>query len=249
VSQIVFRDQDDRVKKAIDLEAISHPAIAAEGDLVAVAHFGWPNTLRTYRISTGELVAKRAIVARSDGPVLQPLFEPFFDLAVSRGEVLLLSSEFTASRVERLSSALTRRAAYVRREHPSTRTFQPAQDRLAVSGEGVWVSWNDRVERLSRELRRAERFELASAADRGGAAPRLAVDPASGRVVSDDGRIAASFGKELVPALVFGREAWHETDELELRQDRVTDVIWAFGRAVIVRDAPGLGVTVIEPFE
>ena len=94
------------------------------------------------------------------------------------------------------------------------------------------------------------RREAGNGVGRGeGPAPRIALDRASGRIATVAGRLARSFGAEWVAAVELGREVWHATDELELRQDRVKDVLWAFGRAVIVRDAPGVGVTVLEPFE
>lgn len=116
-------------------------------------------------------------------------------------------------------------------------------------GGGIWISRSDRVDRLTRALRRDGRFALAADDDLSWRAPRLAIDPGTGRVASDDGRIARSFGGELVPVVEFGREIWNDPDELPLYQDRTTDVVWAFGRAVIARDAPGIGLTVIEPFE
>ncbi|MBI3201907.1 MAG: hypothetical protein HYZ29_10220 [Myxococcales bacterium] len=156
----------------------------------------------------------------------------------------------TVDSSERLSPRLQRRGLYARHEdsNRTLRSFAPAQDRLSVSEQGVWVAWNDRVERLSPGLVRQERVDLGVPPNAEAPAPRISVDARSGRVATDDGRLAARFGAEWVAVVELGREVWHATDEVELRQDRVKGVIWAFGRAVIVRDAPGVGVTVIEPF-
>lgn len=247
-TELVFLDDHDRIRKVVDLGEVTHPAIAADGDLVAVTYLALEAELRTFRLSTGEAIARRTLPTGGTGPVVPSLWEPLHDVAVNGGEVLVLSTWFEASRLERLTPTLGRRGLYTRHEDfiRNARSFAPDQDRLSVSSQGVWISWNDRVERLSPNLRREAGNDVGKGE---GPAPRIAVDRASGRIATDDGRLARSFGAEWVAAADFGHEVWHATDELELRQDRVKDVLWAFGRAVIVRDAPGVGVTVLEPFE
>ncbi len=247
-TELVFLDDHDRIRKVVDLGEVTHPSVAAEGDLAVVTYLAAKAELRTFRLSTGEPIAKRTLPAGGTKPVVPPLWEPLHDVAVNGGDVLVLSTWFEASRLERLTPALGRRGQYERREDfiRSARSLAPDQDRLSVSSQSVWVSWNDRVERLSPRLRREAGSDLGKGE---GPAPRIAADGASGRIATDDGRLARSFGAEWVAAVELGHEVWHASDELELRQDRMKDVLWVSGRAVIVRDAPGLGVTVLEPFE
>ncbi|MCC6900332.1 MAG: hypothetical protein IT377_15240 [Polyangiaceae bacterium] len=249
-TELVFLDERDRVRKVVDLGQVTHPGLAAEGDLVAVTTLGLEAELKTFRLSTGEPIAKRVLPVRGSGPVVPPLWEPLHDVAVRGGEVFVLSTWFEDSRLERLSPRLGRRGLYARHEGftHTARSFAPQQDRLSVSEQGVWVAWNDRVERLSPGLVRQERVDFGVPRSDEAPAPRISVDARSGRVATDDGRLAARFGAEWVAVVELGREVWHATDEVELRQDRVKGVVWAFGRVVIVRDAPGVGVTVIEPF-
>jgi hypothetical protein len=257
-SQLVLLDDAFKVRQRWVFPSSSSADLSAHGELGAASFYsptapGKLPVLLAVTFDTRRAVQLRQRRFRQRGSHMPEMRRPYAELRVRKRRVHLSVGHEDSFELLALGPDLGRPLA--RFEHrPAPHGFgvwTPSQAWLALTARGAVVGLDERLFELDGNLRTIQRHiaarRRAGAIEQDGQLVRGAIDPGSGRVALEDGRVAPKLGAPLVPALSYTGERVGANDKLAFYADQTSAITWAFGRAVIVRDAPALALTVIEP--
>jgi hypothetical protein len=133
--------------------------------------------------------------------------------------------------------------------------FEPEPKRawLAVARRQIVFGLGTTIRTLDFHLRHVRWRQGPRPADYSGGAladrvaARWAIDPSSARVATETGALAPGIGAPFTELVRYTHPVAAVGLKRAVYADRTRSVFWAFGRVVIVRCVPGLGITVIEP--
>ncbi len=245
-------DKNLALVKQWDLGVGGYADIDAEGKLGAVIVDGWNNSivdirggaleLYTVDMARGRLDGKR--IFRHKKPGWPVLYHAAGSVRVRQGKVLVVFTEASSTKAYRMSKDLRITGGYVRAWKDSMHST--AEAFMAVGVQRVLIEYGDRVDVLRPYLQLDRRLAAPRATGRIGFA-RWAIDRATGRVATENGRVAARVGAPFKRFVGFTHELVFRGPKIGIYADRTTAVLWAFGRVVIVRSAPGLGILAFDP--
>ena len=217
--------------------------VDASGKLAAVLVNSWGHglALRTLDMAHAKLLAKR--VFRLKHVPYPALFYPSGVVRVGGKHVYVAFAEARDTKAYRLSSRLRISGGYA--QHAQSPLQATSAAFLAIGAQRVVLGSGEGVDVLAPWLAKTQRL-AAPPLLRGGQPARWAIDAATGRVATEDGRVAAHVGAPFKRVLDFTHEVVSRGLKLEVRADQTRAVLWAFGRVVIVRDAPGLGIVAFD---
>lgn len=119
---------------------------------------------------------------------------------------------------------------------------------LTVARKSLVLGLGTEIRTLDFHLRRVRARRGPRTVKRSGdVAARWAIDPSSGRVATETGAVALHVGAPFTQLVRYTHPVAAVGLKRAIYADRTCAVFWAFGRVVIVRGAPGLGITAIEP--
>ncbi len=230
-----------------DLGSSNFANAAADGNLGALTLEAVPDSLLvTIDLRHARIIGKRRIPL-PDGGTMSFFGRPKATVLVDKGRIVVGAPDKTHVRAYVLSKDLRSiAAAYARKQDP-TGYVMPYAFFVAPGVHGTVVGYADRVDILRADLTLKKRLGAPPMTYNDFGPARWAIDPATGRVATEDGRIASHVGAPFKRVLDFTREVLIRGPKREVRADDTRAVLWAFGRVVIVRDAPGLGIVAIDP--
>lgn len=245
-------DKNLALVKQWDLGVGGYADIDAEGKLGAVIVDGWNNSIVDIRGEALELCTVDMARGRLDGkrifrykkPGWPLLYHAAGSVRVRHGKVLVVYTEASRTKAYRMSKDLRITGGYVRAYKDSMHST--AEAFMALGVHRVLIEYGDRVDVLRPYLQLDRRLAAPRATGRIGFA-RWAIDRATGRVATENGRVAARVGAPFKRFVDFTHELVFRGAKIGIYADRTTAVLWAFGRVVIVRSAPGLGILAFDP--